>query len=187
MQKLKIPFIGFSILLLAIPVATSRAGYVILSDAVSSSGCGAQSSNYLLGVTIGQTVIGKSSSGSYIETAGFRHWGMPPSCPVGVRNEPGLDLPLPEEYSLFQNYPNPFNPVTTIAYSLPEAVHVRLEIYNVLGQRVRTVVDEPQLAGYKTVQWNGRDAHEQEMAGGIYFYRLEAGTYSSSKKLLLLK
>ena len=187
MKKLKIPLIWFSIMLFSIPSLTSKAGYVILSDAVSSSGCGSQSSSYLLGVTVGQTVIGKSSSANYIETAGFRHWGMPPSCPVGVQDEPSLDLLLPEEYSLFQNFPNPFNPVTSINYSLPEAVHVNLEIYNVLGQKVRTLVDEPQLAGYKTVQWNGRDDHGRELAGGIYFYRLEAGKYSSSKKLLLLK
>ena len=94
---------------------------------------------------------------------------------------------MPKEYSLFQNFPNPFNPVTSISYSLPEAVHVNLEIYNVLSQKVRTLVDEPQLAGYKAIQWDGRGDHGRELAGGIYFYRLEAGKYSSSKKLLLSK
>lgn len=189
MQRLKIGLIVFSIFLLCIPVVTSKAGYLLLSDALSSSGGGAKSQSYLLGVTIGQAVTGVDSNSTYIEAAGFCHWDMPAWCPpeVGVKDGSNFDIPLPTEYSLSQNYPNPFNPVTTINYSLPEAVHVKLEIYNVLGQKVRTLVDGLQVAGYKRVHWNGRDEYRGEMASGVYFYRLEAGRYSSSKKLLLLK
>lgn len=188
MQKFKIPIIALSILLLYIPVFTSEAGYLILSDVVSSSGCEAKSDTYLLGVSIAQPVIGLSSGADYIESAGFWHWDMSwPGPEVGVKGEPSLDLSLPKEYSLSQNFPNPFNPVTSVNYSLPEAVHVRLEIYNILGQKVRTLVEEPQVAGYKTVHWNGVDDYGRGMASGVYFYRLEAGKYSSSKKLLLLK
>jgi len=188
MQKVKIGFIVFSTVLLCIPVVHSEPGYLILSDAFSSSGCEAKSDTYLLGVSIAQPVIGLSSGADYIESAGFWHWNMSwPGPEVGVKGEPTLDLSLPKEYSLSQNFPNPFNPVTSVNYSLPEAVHVRLEIYNALGQKVRTLVEEPQIAGYKTVHWNGVDDYGRGMASGVYFYRLEAGKYSSSKKLLLLK
>jgi len=186
-QPLKIALIFFSTLLLCIPGVTSKAGYVIFSDILSSSGGEVKGDSYLLGATIGQTVIGRSSSASYSETAGFWNWGMLAWRPSGIRDGAHPELSLPKEYSLSQNFPNPFNPVTSINYSLPKATNVKLEIYNVLGQWVRTLVDEPQSAGYKTVRWNGRDGYGRELSSGVYFYRLEAGKYSSSRKLLLLK
>jgi flagellar hook assembly protein FlgD len=70
---------------------------------------------------------------------------------------------------LSQNYPNPFNPQTSIRYALPQDAQVRLVIYNVLGQRVKTLVDESQSAGYKTEWWDGRDEKEDGVASGIYF------------------
>jgi len=188
MQKFKNSLIALSILLLCTPVVTSKAGYLIFSDVVASSGCEAKSDSFLLGFSVAQPVIGLSSDSVYVESAGFWHWRMPWPVPdLGVKSQPSFELSLPKEYSLSQNFPNPFNPVTSINYSLPEAVYVKLEIYNILGQKVRTLVDKPQVAGYKTVRWDGRDKDRREMASGVYFYRLEAGRYSSTKKLLLLK
>jgi len=192
MQKFKIPIIALSILLLYIPVFTSEAGYLILSDVVSSSGCEAKSDTYLLGVSIAQPVMGLSSDPDYIESAGFWHWNMSwPGPEVGVKGEPGLDLSLPKEYSLSQNFPNPFNPTTLIRYAIPDREgrphRINLKVYNVLGQRVRTLVNMEQAPGYYSVVWNGRDDYGRELASGVYFYRLKAGRYSSSKKLLLLK
>jgi len=89
---------------------------------------------------------------------------------------------LPKEFALSQNYPNPFNPTTLIKYDLPVDCQVRLDVYNVLGQRVATLVDGQQKAGYKVATWNAQD-----MASGIYFYRLKAGDFISIRKMVFLK
>jgi hypothetical protein len=94
---------------------------------------------------------------------------------------------VPQEFSLFQNYPNPFNPETEIKYALPKDCEVQLVIYNVLGQKVKVLVDEHQIAGYKNIHWNGRDDKGKEVASGVYFYKLQAGDFSRSRKMLLLR
>ncbi len=88
---------------------------------------------------------------------------------------------LPRDFALNQNYPNPFNPSTTISYSLPKAAIVSLRIFNALGQEVATLVNEQKEAGYYQVQWNAN------VSSGIYFYRLQAGEYVETKKMILLK
>jgi|GEM_PF-1504268 len=93
----------------------------------------------------------------------------------------------PREFALSQNYPNPFNPQTVIKYDLPEPVHVRLTVYNALGQKVRTLVDERQGEGYKTVIWDGSTDQGEEVASGIYFFRLQTGSYEATKKMILLR
>jgi hypothetical protein len=98
------------------------------------------------------------------------------------------DLPsVPEDFFLSSNYPNPFNPSTTISYGLPADADVRVEIYNLLGQNVRTLVDEHQSAGYKAVIWDGRDNSGSSVSTGVYFYRIEAGKFQASRKMLLIK
>ncbi len=99
---------------------------------------------------------------------------------IGGLVKGGTDLPT--EFALKQNYPNPFNPTTLIRYALPVDCQVRLDIYNILGQRVTTLVDGHQKAGYKRVTWNVRD-----MASGVYFYRLTAGDFTSIRKMVFLK
>ncbi|HUL42807.1 MAG TPA: YCF48-related protein [Bacteroidota bacterium] len=89
---------------------------------------------------------------------------------------------LPASYSLYQNYPNPFNPSTTIRYDLPVSSHVRLKVYDLLGQLVRTLADDPEPAGYHTVKFDGSG-----LSSGLYFYRLEAGKYLDVKKMLIVK
>jgi hypothetical protein len=98
-----------------------------------------------------------------------------------------VDLNLPTSYNLAQNYPNPFNPQTTISFALPEAGAVKLEVYNVLGQKVSTLVDHYLPAGHHEVVFSGDDGHGHELSSGVYFYRLHAGTFESSRKMLLLK
>jgi hypothetical protein len=100
--------------------------------------------------------------------------------PVSVENNKPREIP--QEFSLLQNYPNPFNPSTTIQYDLPIKAYVTLKIYNSLGQEVATLVDGDLNAGIHTTQWNGSGA-----ASGLYFYRLQAGDFVDTKKLLLLK
>jgi hypothetical protein len=94
---------------------------------------------------------------------------------------------IPESFSLIQNYPNPFNPETDISYALPSDCKVNLTIYNLLGQKVKTLVNEPQTAGYKTVHWGGKDEQGNLVASGIYFYKLNAGEYTDTKKMVMTK
>ena len=93
--------------------------------------------------------------------------------------------PLPKEFTLSANYPNPFNAQTVIEYALPEAVQVRLVIFNVLGQRIRQLVDENQAAGYKRLIWNGRNEFGMEVGSGIYFLQLNVGPQRFTRKIFL--
>jgi hypothetical protein len=96
---------------------------------------------------------------------------------TGVREEA-----LPKEFALRQNFPNPFNPSTAISFDVPRASQVRLEIFNLLGERVGTLVDEMRQAGYYTVRFDGTT-----LASGIYFYRLTAGEVKMMKRMVLVK
>jgi hypothetical protein len=89
---------------------------------------------------------------------------------------------LPTEFDLLQNYPNPFNPRTTIRYNLPEQAHVNITIYDILGRKVETLVNENRQAGYHQVTWDAA-----EHATGIYFYRIVAGDFSESYKMTMIK
>ena len=94
---------------------------------------------------------------------------------------------LPKEFALYQNYPNPFNPTTTIRYDLPKPVHVKIEVYNVLGQKVATLVDELQTPGFKSIQWDGTDQFGQPLSSGTYIYRIQAGDFVRTRKMTMLK
>jgi hypothetical protein len=100
---------------------------------------------------------------------------------------PATEMVLPKTYALQQNYPNPFNPTTHIRYELPQATHVTLAIYNALGQEVHRLVDRHQSAGYHLVVWNGRDEQGKPMPSGIYHYRLQAGDFVATKKMMMAK
>lgn len=94
---------------------------------------------------------------------------------------------LPKEFSLLQNHPNPFNPTTKITYMLPNAEHVNLSIYNLLGQKIKMLVDEQQDAGSYDTIWDGKDDSGKEMTAGFYIYKLQAGSFSDMKKMLFVK
>lgn len=94
---------------------------------------------------------------------------------------------LPEGFSLSQNYPNPLNQETLIKYTIPEDCHVKLTIYNILGQKVKTLVDQYQAAGYKMLHWNGRDDEGNEVASGVYLYKIKADRYINVKKMAVVK
>ncbi len=94
---------------------------------------------------------------------------------------------MPAEYALFQSYPNPFNPTCEIAYALPGDCHLTLTIYNILGRKVRVLVDEHQSAGHKSVKWDGKNDQGQEVTSGIYFYRIEVGDFEDTKTMTLVK
>lgn len=99
---------------------------------------------------------------------------------------------VPTAYGLDQNYPNPFNPATTISYQVPAAGMVRITIYNMLGQQVRTITSREHLPGYYSLQWNGTDDAGRAVSSGVYLYRMEATSgsaqkYISTHKMLLMK
>lgn len=121
-----------------------------------------------------------SSSGSYRD-----YWVYAFDNAVDVSE--GSQENLPKVYYLSNNYPNPFNPATTIDYRLPERGHVSIEVYNVLGQKIATLVDQEQPAGEHTTFWNGKTSYGQTVATGLYLYRLQAGDHVETKKMLLLK
>ncbi len=111
-----------------------------------------------------------------------------------IETEALAEVVLPETFALKQNYPNPFNPTTTISYSIGvdadggKVQDVRLDIFNILGQRVNTLVESPKAPGEYTVEWNGRDSNGSSVATGIYLYRLMVGaTKRDTKKMILLK
>ena len=97
----------------------------------------------------------------------------------------GVELPI--GFALMQNYPNPFNPETNLEFALPYATHVTLTVYNVLGQAVVTLVNDELPAGTHGIQWGGTDQQGQAVASGIYLYRLQAGTETMTRKMMLLK
>jgi hypothetical protein len=88
----------------------------------------------------------------------------------------------PQAYALLQNYPNPFNPITTISYLLPTQSHVTLKVFDLLGREVATLVDDYKEAGYYEASFDA-----SSLSGGVYYYRLQAGTFTETKKLLLMK
>jgi hypothetical protein len=104
---------------------------------------------------------------------------LPSSCVLEV---PKTHASVPSAYSLVQNYPNPFNPTTTIRYQLPTASFVHLALFNILGEEVRTLVSEREEAGYKSVSFDG-----STFPSGVYFYRINAGTFTAVKRMVLVR
>ena len=98
-----------------------------------------------------------------------------------------IDELLPAAFALHQNYPNPFNPVTTIRYDIPEQSNVRVDIYNVLGQKVAELVNKNHQPGFYTVNWDGTNMVGNALGSGMYFYRIDAENFTAVKKLLLVK
>ncbi len=94
---------------------------------------------------------------------------------------------LPQDFQLQQNYPNPFNPETVIKYSVSTESHVTLEIFNISGQKVRTLVNESVPVGSYRMRWDGRDDASGKVSSGMYLYRLQTDSFVETKRMLLLK
>lgn len=127
-----------------------------------------------------------TSEMTFVNTTGDSTWI--PVFHKGALEVKDVNTPTkPTVFSLAQNYPNPFNPKTMIRFALPKDSWVRLEVYNILGQKVKTLVDEKLAAGVKEVEWDGKDGKGLEVASGIYFYRIKTDSFSDVKKMVMLK
>ncbi len=113
-------------------------------------------------------------TGSYSATANFKT--------MIQTSVPGEDTGIPTEFKLYQNYPNPFNPITTIAFSLPRAANVTLKVYSTLGREIATLVDQEVSAGMHSVTWDVRT-----VSSGVYFYKISAGAFLQTNKMIVLK
>ena len=105
---------------------------------------------------------------------------------AAVDVETGFYL-IPDDFIVLQNYPNPFNPITEIRYGLPNSEYVTIVVYNLFGQKIRTLLAQNQHAGYHAVVWDGKDEKNESVSSGIYFYKMETGSFSKMKKAILLK
>jgi len=115
---------------------------------------------------------------------------------VGIRARATLTLAqsiddkaitTPNDFVLSQNYPNPFNSATTIDYSIPRQSRVTIDIYNLLGQKVKSLINEIIPAGNYTAIWDGTDSNNRSVSSGVYYYRISAGDMTDTKKLVLMK
>ena len=105
---------------------------------------------------------------------------------IDISGSTGVNSSLPSTFSLGQNYPNPFNPSTTIPFTLESSDHISLIIYNIMGQKIATVIDNYISAGNHTVTWDGRDDAGNHVSSGIYLYQFKDGRNTEIKKMLLL-
>jgi len=108
---------------------------------------------------------------------------------LSLNIETGIDkqAEIPEEFEISQNFPNPFNPTTSISYGLPKECNVKVEIFNVLGQNIRTLVNEKQNAGVYTFTWNAKDMSGRRVKSGVYLYKITTSEFSKTMKMMLLK
>ena len=106
--------------------------------------------------------------------------------PVVVDIDPPV-FNAPQNFALFQNFPNPFNPSTTIEYHLPQRSQVQFTIYNILGEEIRTLLNETQTAGVKSVLWDGKDNLGRAVSSGVYIYQITAGDFTRARKMIFLR
>ena len=179
-----------------IHVASGSSWYVGYNDVFG------QNNNYVGDIGDQTGIEGNISADPLFEnpSAGDYHLALGSPC-IDAGDPPGVDMgafecswkgvvgnePRPQSFTLLQNYPNPFNPHTQIDYLLPGDQHVRITVFNSLGQRVKILVDEHQTAGRKNVWWDGRDEQGSSVASGVYFCRMEVADLAQTRKMLLVK
>ena len=122
-------------------------------------------------------------------TDGNEQWGFLSPTPGNTNSvlSSSKEGQLPKNFKLSQNYPNPFNPTTLIKYSLPIDTQVKITIHNLLGKEIKTLVNEGQTSGIRTVKWNGTDFNNQKVSAGLYLYSIQTTKYVNTKKMILLK
>jgi hypothetical protein len=160
------------------PVITSGSFHVVLSYLPTSPDAPGIGGDYAQPIDGRSAYFTTTSGWTAITNVDLMVRAFMTGQPTSVGNEKSL----PKEFALLQNFPNPFNPATKIGYQLPARSQVSLKVFDVLGREVATLVNEEKQAGAYSALWN---AHG--MASGVYFYKLQAGTYTETKKLMLLR
>ncbi len=156
----------------------NNSNYYIQRYVVGSGGLVAVNAQNWHSATAGEIIVGGAENDKYIVLSGF--WSpmiaAEPSA-IGPEN----DSSLPTSFILYQNYPNPFNPQTTIEYDLPHKSQVTIEIFNSVGQRIRSLHSGTQIPGHYRIIWDARDDYSRLMGTGLYFYRLTAKSSNSDE------
>jgi flagellar hook assembly protein FlgD len=127
-----------------------------------------------------------SSSYTFVATGGTINFAI---IKVGVTTTDVkvVEKTIPSVFQLQQNYPNPFNPTTKINYAVKELSHVRIAVYNILGQEVATLVNSELAAGRYTIDWNGMNSNSEALSTGLYFYQMTAHNFVETKKMMFVK
>ena len=177
------------------PISTTTFRFQLSTDSTFSSGMFLDDSTIVDTFKVVSGLLNRTKYFWRVRARSGGGWG-PYSTPwsfttIGTTSA-GEDGGLPKEYSLSQNYPNPFNPSTVIPFAIPKESHVKLEVYNLLGQKVATLLDETRVAGYYTIRFDpaqvrGGLSDRAGLSSGVYFYRLFAGEVSFLKKMLLIQ
>lgn len=149
---------------------TEQTNHTIVFYVIGSGGVmGATGTNYIHFATAGETVVGGMQSANHLLLSGYWHTGI--FRPTAVEQKENAIVP--ETFELRQNYPNPFNPQTTIEYDLAYSSKVTVEIYNLVGQRIRLLLNsQNQGAGFRQVVWDGRNDQGMLIGSGVYLYRI---------------
>jgi hypothetical protein len=143
-------------------------------------------------VTLTVDIMGYNGAEQMINV-GASQFALSQDFSLGITTSVSGAQAVPQAYALGQNYPNPFNPSTRISFSLPQTGAVTLNVFNLLGQQIATLVNGPMTAGTHETLWDGRDAAGRVLASGVYFYRIEVkgpdggAAYSAMRKMVLLK
>lgn len=156
---------------------TGNSQHQVSPGIFSSGGITHQSSSYILSGTVGETVTGKITGSAYQHNSGF--WNV---YSQSVLSDVEEDETIPSTFKIEQNYPNPFNPSTIIRFSVPENSNVTLIVYDILGNEVTTLLNEDKDAGWYNIRFDASG-----LASGVYIYKITAGTFTSTKKMLMLK
>lgn len=170
---IKFPLVSLIILLAC---ATLLAQYTITRSAFGGGCKGTAGGDYTLCGTVAQTAVGIVDNSTYNIHSGFQQ--------IILHYTPIAEdmMNLPKKFEMFQNYPNPFNPQTSIKYTLPKTANVKIEVYNILGQRVATLVDDVQKAGMYVVTFDAG-----KLASGLYLYTIRAEDFYAVKKMIVTK
>ncbi|HWP81442.1 MAG TPA: T9SS type A sorting domain-containing protein [Bacteroidota bacterium] len=184
-------FISISLLVDLVSLSALLAQNSKLTTSTFSSGFGFPSGgNAFVATSAGQQFVGFSSGPNTAVSTGFLPSAFIAGTPTAIPEE----VVLPLSFSLSQNYPNPFNPSTTIAYEIPRSSFVTIQVFNVLGQLVATIVEEQKGPGKYNLVWHAKDQYGSQLSSGVYFYRIHARAVDGSeqnfvqtKKLSLVK
>jgi hypothetical protein len=163
----------------------SFAQYQCNWNVFSNAGGSLSSTNYLSSASVSQTAIGSLTSSNFLAYLGFWY----PSIGTGITEDKKSEITNlnPLVTKLYSAKPNPFNSQTAIRYSLSTRSKVILEIYDISGRIVKTLVNADKTPGIYSINWNCKNNRNQSVASGIYFYKLQASDYESTKKLLLIE